>query len=156
MTAEEAGVPRVYLDTNAFIGFVESEGHRYARLHPLFMAIDDGRVQGVTSELTIAEVMVKPLLDHETIVASVYEEMLGGAWRIEALAVSRAVLLESARLRAADRSLRLPDAVHMATSRLSRCDHVVTSDRRLATTNGPLPLNPDSPADIARFLAALP
>ena len=67
---------RLYLDTNVFIYYVE--GHR--RLAPvlaeLFEMIDERAVSVFTSELTLAEVLVKPIADGNMHVAAIYERLL--------------------------------------------------------------------------------
>ena len=45
-----------------------------------------------------------------------------------------AVLERAARLRAAVGSLRLPDAIHLATAESEQCDFFLTNDRRLQDT----------------------
>ena len=47
------------------------------------------------------------------------------------LTLTSQVLDRAARLRAAVSSLRLPDAIHLATAHSEGCDLVVTNDRRL-------------------------
>ncbi|MBL7202552.1 MAG: PIN domain-containing protein [Anaerolineae bacterium] len=41
-----------------------------------------------------------------------------------------AILERAARLRATTDSLRLPDAIHLATATLERCDRFLTNDKR--------------------------
>ena len=54
---------RLYLDTNIFVYALEGYPVFRPILTSLFAAIDRGDIQAVTSELTLAEVLVKPLLD---------------------------------------------------------------------------------------------
>lgn len=49
---------RVYVDTNAFVYFLERHPSFYERVLPLFEAAAQGRLQLVTSELTVAELLV--------------------------------------------------------------------------------------------------
>lgn len=55
---------RVYLDTNIFIYAVEGYPKFQPELNVLFEAFDDGTLKAITSELTLAEVLVKPLIDN--------------------------------------------------------------------------------------------
>ena len=50
---------------------------------------------------------------------------------IYTLEVSREVLIEAARMLAVANTLRLPDAIHGATARLTECETFLTNDRRL-------------------------
>ncbi len=61
---------RVYLDTNIFIYALEGYPTFRAVLTTLFAALDRGDLVAVTSELTLAEALVKPLLDHHARAAS--------------------------------------------------------------------------------------
>ncbi|HSZ59707.1 MAG TPA: hypothetical protein VK797_28950 [Tepidisphaeraceae bacterium] len=54
---------KVYLDANVFIYAVEGFAGVGAKLTTLFQRFDRGELQAVTSELTLAEVLVKPLRD---------------------------------------------------------------------------------------------
>ena len=53
----------VYVDANALIYRVEEIEPQLARTRELWQAVDAGTAQIVTSELTLLEVLVKPLRD---------------------------------------------------------------------------------------------
>lgn len=67
---------RVYLDTNVFVYAVEGYPHFAEELRALFHAIDHGQLAAVTSELTLAEVLVKPLADKNDDLWRLYESTL--------------------------------------------------------------------------------
>jgi predicted nucleic acid-binding protein len=96
----------------------------------LFAGLDAGRVSAVTSELTLAEVLVRPLRDGNTARQRAYEQALSDRPQLRLIPVDRAVLLAAARLRAAG-NVRLPDAIHVATACAARCDVLITNDRHL-------------------------
>ena len=128
--------PRVYFDSNVFIAAMENPGAHSDHAWWLILAIDEGRIAGVTSELTLAEVLVKPIeLADETLVAA-YERMISPAPQFEVLPVGRDVLRSAAHLRARRNSVRLPDAIHLATALAASCDFLVSDDRRLHATDG--------------------
>ena len=52
---------RVYLDANCFIYSVEGVEPYYSILKPLWRAVSDKQLTIVTSEITLLEVLVKPL-----------------------------------------------------------------------------------------------
>jgi predicted nucleic acid-binding protein len=58
---EELKGGKVYLDTNVFIYAVEAAAEHMAAVEALFGLIEDGAVSAVTGELTLAEVLAKPL-----------------------------------------------------------------------------------------------
>ncbi len=121
---------RLYLDTNILIHFVEGHAKHMNALRQLFMAIDDGTVTAVTSELTLAEALVKPLELGRDDVAAVYETLLSDASPILAAAIDRAILKQSAAVRAGVGG-QLLDAVHVATAITSGCQYFVTEDSRI-------------------------
>lgn len=52
---------RIYLDTNIIIYALEGYSEYISSLEQLFTAIDEGKMGAVTSELTLAESLVKPM-----------------------------------------------------------------------------------------------
>lgn len=120
-----------YLDTNIFIYAIEGYPDFVDELSQLFDNIDSGNFKAFTSELTLAEVLVKPLMDGNLEIQAVYQQALQSSEVLEVVVVSRDVLIEAARLRAVA-NLRLPDAIHGATAILSGCETFLTNDRRLA------------------------
>jgi predicted nucleic acid-binding protein len=125
----------LYIDTNIFIyafeGFLE-----YAdRLRELFEAIDSGDVKAVTSELTLAELLVKPFMDANTQRQSFYCDTIQNSDLLSVCPVSRDILIDAARLRS-ESSLRLPDAIHVATASSAGCRFFLTNDRRITSVMG--------------------
>ncbi|MFH0958320.1 MAG: hypothetical protein V1897_06415 [Pseudomonadota bacterium] len=53
---------RIYLDTNIIIYPLEGYPECASSLATLFAAIDEGKLSAVTSELTLAESLVKPMI----------------------------------------------------------------------------------------------
>ncbi len=123
---------RLYLDTNIFIYSVEGHATHAAILRKLFEAIVDQTVVAVTSELTLAEALVKPLQRSRGHIAAVYENLLSGTGPIQLAAVDRSVPLQSAAIRASDGG-RLFDAIHVATAIQQNCDFFLTEDNRVRT-----------------------
>jgi predicted nucleic acid-binding protein len=123
--------PRVYLDTNVFITAFEHAGARSDHAWWVLEAVEDGEIIGATSEITLAEVLVKPMERGATDLANAYEKMIRPGPNFEILPVSRDVLVAAAGIRARRSSVRLPDAVHIATARALDCAAFVSDDRRL-------------------------
>lgn len=121
---------RFYLDTNIFIYAVEAHPEYVETLTRLFEDIEDGVTQAVTSELSLAEALVKPLADGNAKAVRAFERALQSAGCFKVHPVSREVLREAARMRAAT-SLKLPDAIHAATAHLTHCTVFLTNDDRL-------------------------
>jgi predicted nucleic acid-binding protein len=126
----DLGGQRVYLDTNIFIYALEGQPEFLTPLADVFAGIDQGELHAVTSELTLAEVLVKTFLDKSLARQSIYEKALQSSPTRTIAPVSRRVLVEAARLRATH-SLKLPDAIHAATAHLMHCPIFLTNDLRL-------------------------
>ncbi len=121
---------RVYVDANAWIYAREAEP-KWDELRAFFALARQGHWKLVTSELSLAEALVWPIKNRDRRAQSDFASDLERAPHLVLVSVSRAVLLEAATLRAT-RSLEMPDAIHAATAKLSRCSHFLTGDELLA------------------------
>lgn len=125
---------RIYLDANLFIYAVEQVDPFAPQVEGLFRAADQGEIVLVTSLLTLAETPVMPYRNADKELVVTYRELF--TWPPPGLYVAplnARVLDHAARLRASVSSLRLPDAIHLATADSEGCDLVLTNDRRLKT-----------------------
>ena len=118
---------KVYIDTNIFIYAIEGFEPYENELGDLFGAIDNGDIQSATSELTLAESLVKPIEEENVNQQQIYKETLQDRRHFRLIPVRRPILVESAHLRATT-SLRLPDAIHLATAHEADCDTLITND----------------------------
>ena len=120
---------RVYLDTNVFIALVEDEDEtRVSLLSELIckQPMDEPPVF-CTSEVTLAETLVKPLrLQRETVVQRYEGTILPSYW-LEVVPVARDVLYFAAVIRSQFK-LKLPDAIHLSSAYASGCTHFLTRD----------------------------
>ncbi len=125
---------RVYLDANIVIYFVEDFPEYRARIADLFRAIVDTDAVLVSSELTLAEVLVQPLRNRQDDIVQEYETFLTGG-DIELIPVSRAVLRRAAVLRAELR-MKMPDAIHVASAAANGCSLFVSNDDGIRLPTG--------------------
>ena len=100
-----------YLDTNTFIYAIEGIEEFFPLVADLLPAVDRRELQAVTSELTLAETLVKPLRDGNEDLASDYVGTIQPRRALRVVPVSRDILIAAARVRATT-ALRLPDAIH--------------------------------------------
>lgn len=121
---------RVYLDTNVFIYAVEGYESFAASLGQLFGAVAREEVQAVTSALTLAEALVWPYREGREDLANHYRSILQTRAGLTVLPLTRPVLIEAARLRAAT-TLKLPDALHLTTAVQHGCEVFLTNDGRI-------------------------
>ena len=124
----------VYADSNVFIYTVEGISPYAQALRPLFASVAAGATRVVTSELTVAEVLVKPLRLADAVLYQAFEDALA-APGVRLVPVSYEVLLRTARLRASGQ-LKTPDAVHAATAQIAGCDVLLTNDTGIAAVPG--------------------
>ena len=122
----------VYLDTNAFIRFMESED---AHVINLFEQARPGIVELYTSELTLAEGLVSPLRDDDQKLVDAYDDFISGDETLTVVAISRDILRQSAGLRA-ELGGKTPEPIHVAAALASGCDVFVSSDQRLRLPDG--------------------
>ncbi len=90
-----------------------------------------------TSLLTLAETLVMPLRQENSLLVDVYRELFAlppPSLTVAPLDVD--ILEQAARLRASMPNLYLPDAIHLATAQAERCDLFLTNDSRLQTAEG--------------------
>jgi predicted nucleic acid-binding protein len=127
---------RLYFDTNVFIHAFEARAEIGDRARAAFSLVDDGRAVGVTSQLTLAELLPGPYRKQDVFLEQTYESIFAGRDGFEIYPVSLDLLRASAKLRA-DAGLRLPDALHVATAMKAACDGFVTEDKSLRT---PIPV----------------
>jgi predicted nucleic acid-binding protein len=128
---ENIGAKRIYLDANIFIYALEGFPEFKNVLTELFSAIDDHKIQAVTSDLTLAEVLVKPLKDGNLTLIETYKKAIESGAGLSVAPVNRAVLIEAATLRSQTK-LKLPDGIHVATALQTGCSIFLTNDERIS------------------------
>jgi predicted nucleic acid-binding protein len=125
---------RIYVDTNTVVYRVERTEPYYSVLAPAWEALDLGRSEMITSELTLLEVLVKPLREGNPVLASFYRTVLLGS-DLSCHPIDRATLEVAASLRAAYR-LKTPDAIHAATALRNGSSMFLTNDTGFRRVEG--------------------
>jgi predicted nucleic acid-binding protein len=120
----------VYVDANILIYIVEGNKALANDLKQIVEALDAGVLQAVTSELTLAEVLIGPLRQRDQEVADTYRSLLRSSKVLRTVPVSAAILERSAAIRC-NSMTSLPDAIHLATAELAGCKYILTEDRQL-------------------------
>jgi len=120
----------VAFDTAPLIYYLEEHPDYLGLTDELFEAIDRREVRGLTSVLTLLEVMVKPLREGRDAIANSYRQILNNAANLSLYEMNEAVGVRAARLRAKYSWLRTPDAIQLATALEHGADIIVTSDER--------------------------
>ncbi len=119
----------VAVDTMIFIYLLE-EHPRYAAVAVEVMtAIEQGKVEGIVSAITVAELLTAPAQANDMTAMLDYELYLSHFPHLTVLSVDMAVAREAARVRASS-GLPMPDAIVLATARVAGADAVFTNDKR--------------------------
>jgi len=86
-----AGARLIALDTSPFIYLLEKNARFFPAVDPIFAELDAGAVLGVTSVLTLLEVLVKPLETGATRLADDFRATITAAPCLRMVDVDRAV-----------------------------------------------------------------
>ena len=117
----------VYLDANCFIYSVEGVEPYYTILKPLWRAVGNKKFTIITSEITLLEVLVKPLKIGDFDVANDFRVILHQSPEVRMMPITQDILEDAARLRATT-SFKTPDAIHAATALGHQCVTFMTND----------------------------
>ncbi len=124
-------IGRIYVDSNVFIALIEGSDELSDALSDLMLSAGDAAARFVTSELTLAEVLVAPLRNGQDHLVDLYDLWTSSSDHVQVEAIGRSVLLNAALLRAQHSHLKLPDAIHISTAIGTGCTHILTGDQRL-------------------------
>jgi predicted nucleic acid-binding protein len=132
---------KVYLDANTIIYALEG-------LEPnlrtgLLIPLDKGDFAAVTSEITLVETLVGPRKRGDMATEMELRMFLTPSPNLTVEPITRPLLEKTIDLRA-QYSLKIPDAIHIATGILAGCSLFITADREWAKTG----VSVVNPADI--------
>lgn len=125
----------VGLDTAPLIYFIEKHPERAAKLRPFFAAAERQEFRVVTSLVPLLEVLVQPLRNGREDVAREYREIILRSPSLTALPLDENIVEEAARLRALY-GVRTPDAIQLATAKISGAAFFLTNDGNLPPVPG--------------------
>lgn len=134
---EDLGAGPAALDTAAFIYFIEEHPRFLSIVEPVFQAMDAGRLEGVTSALTLLEVLVVPYRVNDTALGSRYETILTRSRGLRLIDLSLPQLRAAAQLRAAT-GMKTPDALQVTAALSAGCTALLTNDDRWPASVGGL------------------
>lgn len=122
--------PVIGLDAAIFIYHFEENPAYLPLTRELLSSIEAGERKGVTSTITLMEIIVKPLALGQIDVARKYEALLANFPNLEIIDLDRDVIRLAARLRAEYR-IRPPDALQAAACLQHGAQAFITNDDRL-------------------------
>lgn len=126
---------RIYIDSSPFIYFIERSPEYLPVVKRIFSEISYGNIWGISSYITLIEVLVAPIKKGATEIASEYKEFMLNSTSIKMIPLDDKVAETAAELRAKYNGngfkLRTPDAIQIATAILNEADIFLTNDSRL-------------------------
>lgn len=125
----------VAADTMVFIYHVQDHPRYSSLTQKLFATWERGGVAGVTSVLTLLELLVRPLRVGDARAAADYRELLTTFPNLTLVPVNEEIAAKAADLRARY-GLRTPDAIQIATAIWAGAGAFVTNDRDLSRVGG--------------------
>lgn len=134
---EDLGAGPVAFDTAPVIYFIEEHPRYLPVVRPVFQAIDAGDLEGVTSALTLLEVLVVPYRAKDAALASRYETILTRSRGLRLIDLSLPQLRAAAQLRAAT-GMKTPDALQVTAALSAGCTALLTNDDRWPASVGGL------------------
>jgi len=124
------GHRRIGIDTSVFIYHLEGTSRYAACAEIIFDELATGAFKGVTSVLTLMELIVRPLQLGRPDVADEYEVLVTNYPHLTIVGIDRQTVRQAAELRAIYR-LRPADALQVAASLRDGATAFVTNDRDL-------------------------
>lgn len=121
---------KLAIDSNIFIAFLQKDEAFFKPAAEILKNIADGKHYAVFSTLTYGEVMYGAPRYGSLQAVKLFFRSLRGA---EPIAANGEICFLAAELRLKYPSLKLPDAIHLATALVASTDKFVTADRRLYT-----------------------
>ncbi len=122
---------KLALDTAPIIYFVEAHPRYDGVMSAIFQRIADGDIEGVTSTLTLTEVLALPMQKQQIEICSTYKKLLASAAHFTLAPITAEIAEYAALLRARYR-LHTPDALQIATAAVSSCQVFLTNDKALS------------------------
>jgi len=125
------GLRLVALDTMVF-AYHLADHPRYSALTTVVLeAVESGQMAGVTTTVTLAEILTAPAKTGDRRALQDYELYLTRFPNLRIMPLDVALARETALVRG-ETGLRTPDAIQVAAARLAGADAIVTNDRRWA------------------------
>jgi predicted nucleic acid-binding protein len=125
----------VGVDTAPLIYFIEDVMPYADLLHPVFDRLERHALAAVTSTITLAEILTKPLADKNFTLVDEIKFTLK-TFSTLSMVVIDDKLAEVAALVRARHAIRLPDALQMAAAIQGEATLFITNDKRLKNVDG--------------------
>jgi predicted nucleic acid-binding protein len=115
----------VFLDTAPLIYFIEKNSQYHDIVKPVIALIDSQQAKGVTSTITLLEVLVLPLREGNKRLAEKYKTILLSSGALETFEITH-IISERATMLRAKYGFRTPDSIQLATAIICNADYFLT------------------------------
>lgn len=126
---------KVCIDTAPFIYYMEKDPKYLDIIKPVFTEVDAGKIDAITSTVTLLEVLVAPFRKNDLALAEKYREILLYSDGLTTFEIFHDVSELSSKLRA-KYSIRTPDAIQIAVGIKYGADFFLTNDANLRKVKG--------------------
>jgi predicted nucleic acid-binding protein len=125
------GVQRLAIETAPIIYFIEKHPSYLSIMREVLKLVEAGTIEGVTSTITVTEVLSHPIkMQNQQLVKS-YRNILMNSKNLSTVPVNFSIAETAGHLRATY-NLKTPDALHVATALFSGCDALITNDKTIS------------------------
>lgn len=121
---------RICIDTSPVIYFIEKHQRYIDIIRPVFIEIDAGNIDAITSTITLLEVLVHPFKTGNEDLAEKYREILLYSKGLTTFEIFHEVSEMSSKLRARY-SIKTPDAIQISVGILYGATKFLTNDPNL-------------------------
>jgi len=125
----------VCLDSAPFIYFIDEDPRYISKVEKIFSEIANGNVLGVSSYLSLLEVLVKPMKEGAKNIALQYKNFMLSSSFLRLYPLDDQVAETAAELRARyygnGLKIKTPDAIQIATGLLNGAEIFITNDKSL-------------------------
>jgi len=125
-----SGIKKVAIDTAIVIYFMESNPLYDSLVSNVFQRISNGDLLGITSIITLIEVLILPIRKGNTKLQKQYSDLLLNSDNFYTVAIDSHIAEISAQIRSYY-DIHIPDAIQIATAKVTGCEVFLTNDINL-------------------------
>jgi len=127
----------IFVDTMPFIYHIEEHPVYVDTVEAFFVGtLCDKNYRLMTSVITLGEVLVQPYRKGNDVLVAEYEGIICDTDGLLVVPIDQMMVRKAARLRA-DHSLKMPDALQLASALVNGADYFLTNDKGIAKTGFP-------------------
>lgn len=126
---------KICIDTAPFIYFIEKHPKYLDVIRPVFIEIDGGQIEAITSTITLLEVLVHPFKTKNEALAEEYREILLHSEGLTTFEILHEISEMFSKLRARY-SIKTPDAIQISVGVLYGASKFLTNDPDLKRVDG--------------------